>query len=236
MPGPHVKRRLRYLLILGSACLHVAVLTMLLRGPQPVPAPADVGAMAVSLINGRALEPATARPAPQRSAPPDRAKLRAPPDPTDVAPQFVEVRDAEPQVAERNPLNDPVAQSVIAAAAEGQPCQLGAWLQVALQADPQVQAALSLIPRPARSVANAVMLWDGAWVDAPRGASAGVGAVRLALITGIRSAPATCQTQMIRGAELLTLTDGPETTVLAVGAGQWRWIDLLATAEPAPLA
>ena len=84
-----------------------------------------------------------------------------------------------------------------------------------------------MIPRPARSVANAVMLWDGGWVESPGRAAAGVTAIRMALIVGVRSAPPACQLQLVRGPELIILTAGGESTVLAIGSGEWRWGDLL---------
>ena len=239
-----MKHRRRHLVILGSAFAHAAVVAAFLLNPARPSAVAETSAINVSLFDGKALLASQKPPAPPSPPAPRRppaftaAKLDRPlPQPTDIEPQYVEVHDTEPELLERDPLQDPVALSVAAAAAaSGQACQLTSWLQTALQNDPQVQTALSLIPRPAKSVANAVMIWDGGWVDAPRGASVGVGAVRMALLSGIRSAPAACQTQTIRGPELMTLANGADTTVLAVGAGQWRWIDLVATAGTAPNA
>lgn len=240
-----MKRSRRHLLILGSAIAHVAVVAALLLSPAPSQAVAEVSAISVSLFDGKALLPSARPPAAPSLAPPRRPPAfteatleRPPPQPTDVEPQYVEVSDSEPQLLERDPLQDPVALSVeAAAAANGQACQLTSWLQAALEKDPQVQGALALIPRPTRSVANAVMIWDGGWVTPPHAASGGVGVLRMALLSGIKSAPAACQAQPIRGAELMTLTNGADTTVLAIGAGEWRWSDLVATANlPAPRA
>ena len=166
-----------------------------------------------------------------------------PPEPTEIKPEFVDVSLSLSREGERDPLADPVALSVAAAStgASGQTCQLTAWLQQALQADPQVQAALPAIPKPARSVANAIMLWDGGWVDPRPNATNGVTAIRLAVIAGVRSAPAACQAQVVRGPELIILTQGADSTILAIGSGEWRWGDLLASdyqltalAAPAP--
>ena len=166
-----------------------------------------------------------------------------PPEPTEIKPEFVDVSLSLSREGERDPLADPVALSVAAAStgASGQTCQLTAWLQQALQADPQVQAALPAIPKPARSVANAIMLWDGGWVDPRPNATNGVTAIRLAVIAGVRSAPAACRAQVVRGPELIILTQGADSTILAIGSGEWRWGDLLASdyqltalAAPAP--
>lgn len=225
-----MNRRGKYLSIAGSALVHALLLSILLRAPARPPPPDDARAMVVTLYTGPA--PFAASP-PAATAPPPSAKRRRPdpPVPPDIPPRYAPPELEQASLGQRDPAHDPVALSVAAAAtaASGQACALTGWLQAALQADPQVQAALPLIPRPARSVANALMLWDGGWVPAPERAMAGVAAIRTALISGIRAAPAACQTQTIRGAELMTLTSGSDTTVLAVGAGEWRWADLVSS-------
>lgn len=227
-----VKSRRRHLVVAGSVLAHAAVLALLLRAPAPAGAPADVGVMSVSLFRGEALAPSPRPPATSSaSAPPPRSEPPVtPPEPTEIEPRFVDVSMSLPLEGERDPLADPVALSVAAASsgASGQTCLLTAWLQQALQADPQVRAALAGIPKPARSVANAIMLWDGGWVGPRLSASAGVTAIRMAVIAGIRSAPAACQAQVVRGPELIMLTEGGESTILAIGSGEWRWGDLLA--------
>ena len=187
--------------------------------------------MTVSLYSGEAPLASLKRPSPAHTPPPapSQAKPRPPPAPTNVTPQFVEVSLPQPDLSQRDPLQDPVALSVAAAAsgASGQVCQIGAWLQSAMQADPQVQTALLTIPRAARSVSNALMLWDAGWVEPQPQAAAGVGAIRAAVLSGLRSAPEACRTQLIRGPELMTLTSGADTTVIAFGSGEWRWGDLM---------
>ena len=188
--------------------------------------------MSVSLFRGDAPAPSPRPPAASSAStpPPPSEPPVTPPQPTEIEPEFVDVSLSLSLEGERDPLADAVAHSVSAASsgASGQTCQLTAWLQQALQADPRVHAALAGIPKPARSVANAIMLWDGGWVGPRLSASAGVTAIRMAVIAGVRSAPAACQSQVVRGPEQIMLTEGAESTILAIGSGEWRWGDLLA--------
>jgi hypothetical protein len=230
------KRPQRSAVIALSVLAHAAVLAVLLRAPSPTAASAAAeGLIGVSLLDGK---PAVAqhsaavnkprprqisKPAPEHEAP------RLPVDPPDIVPQYVDFEPAaDEERLNRDPSQDPVAVAVAESAAPGHSCQLGGWLQAALRADPAVQAALAAIPRADRSIANAIMLWDVRWVRQPSSALNGASALRSALMVGVRAAPAECQTQLIRGPELLALTDSSGTTLIAIGSGEWRWADLLA--------
>ena len=216
-----------------SAFAHLALLLALLRVPgEPAPI-AEVGGMSVSLYDGKALAPSPALAVPSPPPAPSHSASDAepdPPKPTEIIPQYLDIDwPLDDPGAERDPLHDPVALAVAASAgAAGEACQLSLWLQQALQVDPQVQQALLRIPTPARSVANAIMIWDGAWVDPRARAAPGFADIRAALIAGIRAAPAACQAEVISGPEFVILGDGLATTILVVGSGQWRWGDMLA--------
>ena len=189
--------------------------------------------MSVSLYDGKALAPSPALAVPSPPPAPSHSASDAepdPPKPTEIIPQYLDIDwPLEDPGAERDPLHDPIALAVAASAgAAGEACQLSLWLQQALQVDPQVQQALLRIPTPARSVANAIMIWDGAWVDPRARAAPGFADIRAALIAGIRAAPAACQAEVISGPEFVILGDGLATTILVVGSGQWRWGDMLA--------
>ena len=153
---------------------------------------------------------------------------------TDVLPIFA---DEVPPSAD--PAPDPtdaemaLAVASAASAAAGQVCDLGQWLQRALQADAHVQEALTQIPKPARSVANAMMLWDGSWTAPPIQALEGNAALRSAMTAGIGAAPQACLSEKMRGPVLIMLNDGTGATLLVVGSGEWRWQDLLSALEPA---
>ncbi len=224
--------RPRHLVMVGSVLAHAVLLAVLLRVPSVAPMAAERGLMTVSLYDGQAA-PLTFTPRRQTPIVPPistrKIKVRLTSDQsTDVAPQYVDASASPTNFAQRDPLQDPVALSVAAASGAGAPaCHLTEWLQHALQADPQVEAALLIIPRPARSISNALMLWDGSWVEVQLTADAGVAAIRSAVVSGIRAAPVSCRTQFIRGPEFMTLTSGSDTTVMAIGSGEWRWEDLL---------
>jgi hypothetical protein len=235
-------RKRRSLAIAASVMIHAALLFVLLRAtPAFPPTASDAGAIGVSLVDGKALfapaRPKVRRPHPEstRSAHP---KPPRPDPPPDVSFQFVKTEPpADKARLASDPATDVVAVSVAdaASAASGKTCEIGAWLQAALQADPVVQAALARVPRSAKSVANAIMIWDVRWVRQPPSALDGVSAIRAALMIGVRSAPPACQSQMVRGPELMPLTDASGTTILAVGSGEWRWADLLRDEAPGAL-
>jgi hypothetical protein len=124
----------------------------------------------------------------------------------------------------------PVVASAAAQADAGSAaaCEIGGALQTALQASQPVQVALERVPRAAKSVANAIMLWDGRWVDATSvGGDTAIGPVKTAILQGVLSATPGCQQQPVTGPRFITVTNGPSTTLLAVGSGVWRWADLL---------
>lgn len=128
-----------------------------------------------------------------------------------------------------DPLTDKA--SVEASPQTAQPgvkCNLVVALQSALQGNPNVDAALASIPRGSRSVANAIMLWDGAWVTiaSPAG-EAPLAPLRSAIVEGLRAAPQDCREATNQGPILIPITGTPGTTVLALGSGSWRAIDLI---------
>lgn len=214
--------------MLASGAIHASLLIVLLRHEPAPMRPAEVASIEVSLDRGTT----SLRAAAPRMATPPKATQPPPPPPPDIAPQYVDT--APPPEPPARPLDDPVALAVSTAAnqAPAGGCALAGWLQQALQADPQVQAGLPQIPRASRSLANALMLWDGGWIDLPAGGT-GVPAVRAALQAGVRAAPADCLNQPVRGPEFIVLTGADGATVLTIGSGEWRWADLLSTPQHA---
>jgi hypothetical protein len=212
----------------ASVFLHALLLFLLLRTPGRDTVQAEAAApMEVSLVAGPALAAAADAATQRPRASPHPVKVKPVTTPPDIVPQYVEADATAAPLPQRDSQNDPIAASVAAAAAAGNPCQLTQWLQDALTADPQVQAALPTIPRPDRSVANALNLWSAGWIAPPPKSTAGYGALRLALVSGIHAAPAACLDALVRGPELITLVEGGDTTVVAIGSGEWRWRDLL---------
>ncbi len=100
-------------------------------------------------------------------------------------------------------------------------CDLTDTVQAALRADPAARAALASLPPRARSVANAVMLWDGRWI----GSGDEFGPIRTIVLAALRSASADCRAATQAGPRLIVVAGRPD-FVLAVGSGRWRWGDL----------
>ncbi len=215
-----------------SVLTHLLLLWAML--PHALKPQIEAGVMSASLVDGfapsdivRQTRPAPSRSPPMREADPVQVRPDVEPlpvadtlPPLDATAEPVEIGDA---------VKDQVAAlaAVAAASSDGDPCAVGAWLQAALQSDAAVQAALETIPRSARSVANAVMLWNGEWPQPSANAAQGMARIRALVVAGVLSAPESCQAQSIRGPVLITLGDPTNTTVLAVGSGEWRWQDLL---------
>ena len=57
----------------------------------------------------------------------------------------------------------------------------------------------------------------------------GLAAVREAILWEVAFAPEECRTEPMRGLIVLSLKDGPDAPRLVVGAGAWRWKDVLAS-------
>jgi len=88
----------------------------------------------------------------------------------------------------------------------GQACHMAQRVQAALRRDALVQAAVAEAGR------------DGK----------GLAAVREAIMWEIAFAPQACRAERMRGLVLLSLNGSQGVPRLAVGAGDWRWSDLLA--------
>ncbi|CAN5307539.1 hypothetical protein BH11PSE2_BH11PSE2_08720 [soil metagenome] len=195
-----------------------AALTM-----QPVPVEAKAPA--------RRTDPAI--PAPEAPPeppppPPDPSILPAMPKPSPPAAQQVEADGAEatpsgPTIADRVA----VALAKQPGEANGQSCRFTETLQAVLQDDPEFRLAMAKVPRPSRSVANAIMLWNGAWTDPSAPGPDGVGAMQAAIMEGVRAAPLACQQAPLHGPLFMIMPDEPEATILVLGAADWRWADTL---------
>lgn len=174
--------------------------------------------------------PPAAAPEPPASPPVPAAK----PDINSLIPPPLDLT-AEPIQLAPSPRvsNTPAADTAATPVSNtGATCDLTATLQAALQANEAVRNDLAAIPRGSRSVANAVQLWNGAWVDARGiGGDAVVGPIRAAIVAVVDQAPADCHDAPVAGPRLLTITDPRGTVIVAIGSDIWRWSDL---STPAP--
>lgn len=127
-----------------------------------------------------------------------------------------------------------VAQAANADAGQaGESCKIAEWLMDALRNSEEVATAVAMVPRRSRSVANALMLWNGVWVEPPAAAQAGMTSLKYAVLAGVRTAPPPCLQQPLRGPLLIPVGDDRDTLLLAIGSGEWRWGDLLTEVTPA---
>ena len=74
---------------------------------------------------------------------------------------------------------------------------------------------------------KALRVWNGAWVRHGEEEGDGMAAVREAIQWEVGFAPSACRGELVHGLVLLSLDDGPGAARLVVGAGDWRWSDLL---------
>jgi hypothetical protein len=98
-------------------------------------------------------------------------------------------------------------------------------VQAALRRDALVQAAVAEAGRDGET--RAIMVWNGDWVQSPSQDGKGLAAVREAIMWEIAFAPPACRAERMRGLVLISLTSSQGLPRLAVGAGDWRWSDLL---------
>lgn len=120
---------------------------------------------------------------------------------------------------------------LISAGEPGAACNLAQDLAEAFAQSPEVQKGIAAIPASGRSVANAVMLWDGHWAEGTQ--SGGTALLRALLVKAVVSSRPECLLATNQGPVLFLIPDRQTTVVLAVGSGQWRWVDIL-TPSPKP--
>ena len=105
--------------------------------------------------------------------------------------------------------------------AGGGRCDTARMVQQVLRRDPRVRAAVANADR----LGKASMLWNGDWIRSGGQEGKGLAVVRQAIIWEVGFSPAACRNEQMHGIVLLSLADGQ--TRFAIGAGDWRWSDLL---------
>ena len=212
----HPPRRWRGRLLAGAltVTVHLLVLAALLwPHVRPPRAHADLQSLQVSLIDQPKPKPLL--------APPDAVTLDAmqPAPPHVPAPVFT--------VASAPDTSDLLSESQLAGAAiagtggGGGGCDIARVVQQALRRDPMVQTVVA----DAHRSGKAIMVWNGDWVRSGDQDGKGLSAVREAITWEVAFAPEACRNTRMHGLVLLSLGDG--STRFAVGAGDWRWSDLL---------
>ncbi|MBA4794400.1 MAG: hypothetical protein H2041_12100, partial [Phenylobacterium sp.] len=109
----------------------------------------------------------------------------------------------------------------------GDECSMVRRLEAALRRDRDVTAAVRAASNAADARGRALHVWDGDWVMTPGESGKGLAGVRQAIAMEVAFAPEACRRDPVRGLVLLSLADGPAAPRVALGAGTWRWADLL---------
>jgi len=204
----------------ASAAAHLAVIAALAwlqfapNAPEPESTPST---MLVSL------DPRPEPPGPPNAAAGGLPEIAPPPVPQVSAP--VPVIAALPA----SDTSDLLSDSQLAGATRagegggggGGGCDTARAVQQVLRRDPRVAAAVAGAGRRGK----ATMLWNGDWVRSGEQEGKGLAAVRQAIIWEVAFAPEACRNAPMHGLVLLSLADGG--TRFAIGAGAWRWSDLL---------
>lgn len=161
------------------------------------------------------------------------------PDPDSVPqPREVEPTPPQPEVVPPPVIERPEVSTTVIGLLEyadmqaAGRCDLTYPVQVALQISQQVQREIPSIPQSRRSVANAIALWSQTWVEPDQQLSkAAVDAIMITIATTIEASSEACRSQIQGGPRLIYLSIAGETTVLALGSGDWTWQQVLDSAQ-----
>ncbi len=214
-----------------SVVVHALVLLALVQaqmGPRKAPDPQPVAVRLVEMPRPPDPAPPQQQPRPSPKKPPPRRMMVKPaPAPPDI----------EPLPAGKGPTGDGVAEigeaelagAGTAGSGGGGACNMIRWLQAALRKDRLVQAAVADAHR-----GKAIMVWNGDWIRRSDQDGAGLAAVREAIMWEVAFAPAACRAEKVHGLILISMNDSQGSARLVVGAGDWRWSDLLFSGRAGP--
>jgi len=222
------QRKIRFLAGGVTVIVHLLVLAALLlpRASTPrVQVQPTSEPIQVSLID---------TPKPPPPSPPDVTMVQPEAPPTPALPHLI-TRGQAPSAMATSDTSDLLSASQLAGAAavgEGgggsSSCDLARAVQQALRRDPMVRSAVEEANRSGK----AIMLWNGDWVRSGGQDGKGLSAARETVMWEVGFAPEACRHQRMHGLVLLSLADG--STRFAIGAGDWRWSDLLGVRGSAP--
>lgn len=191
------------------------VMVSVVAAPAPAAAPAAPAKAKAQPVQKPAVKPVKAPVKPPRQKPsPIAAKAAAPAPP--AAPELSDAQLAAATTARSG------SGSGAGAGSGGRDCNMVQFLQTALRRDPEVQAAMAAAHR-----GRPMLVWDRAWIRSQGEDGEGLAIVREAMMVHIAFAPPACKADPVRGLVLISLNDTPGAPRLALGAGEWRWTDLL---------
>lgn len=216
---------------LASAAMHIVGLAAVLLFRTSVPDDPPETVTEVALIAAPAPSPPAAKPQPKAAAKPAKPKIfRLTPRPATVKPVIGSkhlVIDAPPDPSDAVVAGAATAGSGGGGGGGGHGCDMIGRIQAGIRKDPLARAAVRAAQASPDYRGRAMMVWNGDWVR--RGAEDGKGlaAVREAILWEVGFAPTACKAEVVHGLVLVKLSDTPGAPRLVLGAGQWRWRDLL---------
>jgi hypothetical protein len=220
---PRAQRRDRVWAWTCTAVVHVAVLGALFWPRAGSPPVKPDAAPELTIISLAELPKPPGPPEPEKT----EAAEQAPPPVARPTPMPILVKVTSPEPPDNS---DILSETQLAGAASvgegaagggGGGCDTARLVQQALRKDPLVRTAVMQANRQGK----AIMMWNGDWVRSGAQDGKGLSAVRQAIMWEVAFSPEACRNAPMHGPLLLSLADGG--TRFAIGAGAWRWSDLL---------
>lgn len=205
----------RAVLLLTIMALHLLLIVWLASNPPltEIMRPAAVSVFTVLPLSER---DTSARPVQKRVVP------LATPVPVLPAPGRL-------PTAEAAPLSSGATATVSAGAAAGG-CALAQNVGEAIGKNPAAMAEIDGLPPDVRTSADAIMLWDGQWLDpGVTPADIKIGVLRQAVEQVVADAPAECRNAEATGPQFIPVPEGDRTLMIVIGSGTWHWADLIAS-------
>jgi hypothetical protein len=120
----------------------------------------------------------------------------------------------------------------VAGSGTGNGCSVASEVGAAVLADNDAMAELAALPPEVRSDADAVMLWNGTWLDVDpeakaQMASSPIPALKRVVTDAVLALPGECQEVLATGPQLIPIPEPGRTTMVVIGSGEWRWSDLI---------
>ena len=202
-------------LLLAVVALHLLLILWLASSPpskRVTPSPAmSVFTVPLSIAHGAAVQPL-------------RKKMAPPPTPRVavlIVPAKLPIADAS--LSPTAVIASPGAETATAG------CALARDAGQAIGQDPAAMAELDALPPGIRTSTDAVMLWNGQWLDlGSMPAGIDTGALRRVVEQVAADAPAECRDAEATGPQFIPIPERDRTVMIVVGSGAWHWADLIA--------
>lgn len=211
------KRVGRAVLLIAIVALHLLfVLRLASRFPlESAARPAVLNVFTVPLASGRGASP-----------PPIKQTVANPAHHNPVV-----IVHRQPRTATDSPssVDAEAAASQASVAASG--CALARDAGDAIQQSVAAMAELDALPPTIRTSADAVMLWNGEWLDQGAMPQMGdSGSLRRVVEQVVADAPVECRDAEAIGPVFIPIPERDHTVMIVIGSGTWRWASLLAPA------